>query len=62
MLILGVEFDGGPERKNVYVQVHYLLLKGEGQPTQSVVILALGHPVEDCGRGVGPSINRHIWG
>lgn len=62
--ILGVEVDGGLEEENVYFQVRYLPSKGEDQLTQSVVILALGHPVEDCGRGTGPraSRHRHFWG
>lgn len=60
MPILGVEFDGGPKRKNVYSQVRYLPSEGEGHLTPFVVILALGHPAEACGRGVGPSISRHL--
>ena len=60
MPVLGVEFDGGPKRKNVYSQVHYLPSEGEDQLTPFVVILALGHPVEACGGGVGPSISRHL--
>lgn len=50
------------QREGVYTLRFIICPERERISRQFVVSLALGHPVEDCGRGVGPSINRHIWG
>lgn len=57
--IPGVGLGGGLGEENAYFQGCYLPSKGRAVDTILVIgHPALGHPVEDCGGGIGPVIKQ----